>query len=145
MHFRCGVYLVCVRGSAVVSTGIQHYRIGEQSELIFLQGSLMQVVEASGDFRVRMVTFSRELFLEAVLPIDSPYLDYTHEHPGYRHTQDERSQKTWREILLWMDVARMLFAEGGTQFRRQQELNFASTPCRSMPTGCASPRATSTR
>lgn len=124
VHFRCGVYLVCVRGSAVVSTGIQHYRIGEQSELIFLQGSLMQVVEASGDFRVRMVTFSRELFLEAVLPIDSPYLDYTHEHPGYRHTQDERSQKTWREILLWMDVAQMLFAEGGTQFRRQQELNF---------------------
>ena len=57
VHFRCGVYLVCVRGSAVVSTGIQHYRIGEQSELIFLQGSLMQVVEASGDFRVRMVAF----------------------------------------------------------------------------------------
>ena len=65
MHFRCGVYLVCVRGSAVVSTGIQHYRIGEQSELIFLQGSLMQVVEASGDFRVRMVGRSAKIQLPA--------------------------------------------------------------------------------
>ena len=38
-HFVCGVYLICVRGTAVVSTGVQQYALGEQTELIFLTGS----------------------------------------------------------------------------------------------------------
>ena len=41
--------------------------------------------------------FPQEVFLKAVLPIDTPYYNYTHEHPCYHHTEDERSQKTWKE------------------------------------------------
>ena len=109
-HFVCGVYLICVRGTAVVSTGVQQYALGEQTELIFLTGSLIQVLCASDDFTVRLLMFPKDVFLKAVLPIDTPYLNYTHEHPCYRHTEDERSQATWVQINLWMDMAQMLFA-----------------------------------
>ena len=123
-HFVCGVYLICVRGTAVVSTGVQQYALGEQTELIFLTGSLIQVLCASDDFTVRLLMFPKDVFLKAVLPIDTPYLNYTHEHPCYRHTEDERSQATWLQINLWMDMAQMLFCGNVSPFRQQQEYNF---------------------
>lgn len=123
-HFVCGVYLICVRGTAVVSTGVQQYALGEQTELIFLTGSLIQVLCASDDFTVRLLMFPKDVFLKAVLPIDTPYLNYTHEHPCYRHTEDERSQATWLQINLWMDMVQMLFCGNVSPFRQQQEYNF---------------------
>ena len=72
--------------------------------------------------------FPQEVFLKAVLPIDTPYYNYTHEHPCYHHTEDERSQKTWKEINLWMDMAQMQFMDNTPQFRQQQEYNFRKLP-----------------
>lgn len=124
LHFQCGIYLVCVEGKAVLSTGVQRYAIDATTELIFLTGTLLQLVEASGDFRTRLLMFPKEVFLKAVLPIDTPYFNYVHEHPCYRHTDDERSRRTWREINLWMDMAQALFVDGKPQFRSQQEHNY---------------------
>ncbi len=93
-HFRCGIYLICTQGEAVVSTGVQKYIFNEQTELIFPTGGLLQVLETSGDLQVKMLMFPKEAFLNAMLPIDTPYFNYTHEHPCYHHTADERSQKT---------------------------------------------------
>ena len=78
--------------------GVQKYIFNEQTELIFLTGGLLQVLETSGDLQVKMLMFPKEAFLNAMLPIDTPYFNYTHEHPCYHHTADERSQKTWRQI-----------------------------------------------
>lgn len=123
-HFECGIYLACVGGEALVSTGAEQYVFDEQTELIFLTGSLIHVLRASADFRARVLLFPKAVFLTAMLPIDTPYFNYTHEHPCYRHTPDDRSQKTWREINLWMDVAQMLFAAPKQSFRALQEANF---------------------
>lgn len=71
-HFKCGIYLICTHGQALVSTGVQQYIFEEQTELIFLTGSLIQVVQASYDFRARILMFPQEVFLKAVLPIDTP-------------------------------------------------------------------------
>lgn len=81
-HFRCGIYLICTQGEAVVSTGVQKYIFNEQTELIFLTGGLLQVLETSGDLQVKMLMFPKEAFLNAMLPIDTPYFNYTHEHPS---------------------------------------------------------------
>ena len=123
-RFKCGIYLICTQGQSIISTGVQQYTFNEQTELIFLTGSLIQVIQASADFNVRMLLFPKDIFLKAILPIDTPYFNYTHEHPHYHHTADERSQKTWREIVLWMDIAQMLFKYNTLQFRKQQEFNF---------------------
>ncbi len=123
-RFKCGIYLICTQGKSIISTGVQQYTVDEQTELIFLTGSLIQVKQVSTDFRIRMLLFPKDVFLKAILPIDTPYFNYVHEHPHYRHTADERSQKTWREIVLWMDMAQMLFRDNTLQFRKQQEFNF---------------------
>lgn len=124
LHFKCGIYLICTHGQALISTGVQQYVFEEQTELIFLTGSLIQVVQSSYDFKARILMFPQEIFLKAVLPIDTPYYNYAHEHPCYHHTEDERSQKTWKEINLWMDMAEMQFMDNIPQFRQQQEYNF---------------------
>ena len=105
-RFKCGIYLICIQGKSIISTGVQQYAFDEQTELIFLTGSLIQIIQASADFKVRILLFPKDVFLKAILPIDTPYFNYVHEHPHYHHTADVRSQNTWREIVLWMDVAK---------------------------------------
>lgn len=123
-RFKCGVYLICTQGNSIISSGVQQYVFDVQTELIFLTGSLIQLIQASADFKVRMLLFPKDVFLKAILPVDTPYFNYTHEHPCYHHTADERSQKTWREVVLWMDMAQMLFCDNISQFRQQQEHNY---------------------
>lgn len=102
-RFKCGIYLICIQGKSIISTGVQQYAFDEQTELIFLTGSLIQIIQASADFKVRILLFPKDVFLKAILPIDTPYFNYVHEHPHYHHTADERSQNTWREIvLMWL-------------------------------------------
>lgn len=91
-RFKCGIYLICIQGKSIISTGVQQYAFDEQTELIFLTGSLIQIIQASADFKVRILLFPKDVFLKAILPIDTPYFNYVHEHPHYHHTADERSQ-----------------------------------------------------
>ena len=124
-HFRCGIYIVCVGGECEVSTGAETFRLTDQTELIFLTGTLLHRVNASSDFRARMLLFPKEVFLKAFLPIDSPYLNYANEHPCYRHTPDARSQSGWRQLCIWMDMAEMFFSGNyKTQYRDLQEYSF---------------------
>ena len=102
---KCGIYLICIQGKSIISTGVQQYAFDEQTELIFLTGSLIQIIQASADFKVRILLFPKDVFLKAILPIDTPYFNYVHEHPHYHH--------------------QMLFKNNNTLlFRKQQELNF---------------------
>lgn len=123
-HFKYGLYAICTQGYGVISTGVQQYDFCDQTELILLTGGLLQLFSSSSDFKIRAILFPQDVFLKAILPIDTPYFNYTHEHPYYHHTEDDRSQKTWREILLWMDMAQMLFDCNDSTFRLQQEHNF---------------------
>lgn len=126
-HVRCGLYLACISGQAVLSTGAQRYDLCPQTELIFLTGSLVQRVAADTGFCCRVLLIPTDVFLKAMQPIDTPYFDYAHEHPHYVHTPDERSQKTWRELNLWFDMGEMLFERNKPDFRRQLELNYTQS------------------
>ena len=108
MHFVCGIYLVCVRGVCEVSTGAETFRLCDETELIFLSGTLLQRLSASPDFKARMLLIPKDVFLKAMLPIDTPYLNYADSHPCYTHTPDVRSRMTWKQVCVWMDAARML-------------------------------------
>ena len=123
-HFRQGVYMVCNAGRAVLSTGVETFHVAARTELIFLTGSLLNVMEASDDFRVRMLSFPQDLFLRAMAPIETPYLNYSLEHPCYAHTDDARSRRTWRELNLWLDLAAAILEEGHPPFGLSQEESF---------------------
>ena len=70
-RFKCGIYLICIQGKSIISTGVQQYAFDEQTELIFLTGSLIQIIQASADFKVRILLFPKDVFLKAILPIDT--------------------------------------------------------------------------
>ena len=110
VHFICGIYLICVRGRCEVTTGAEDFLLTDETELIYLSGTILQRLSASPDFLARMVLFPKEAFLKAMLPIDTPYLNYADAHPCYRHTPDVRSRMTWRQVRVWMDLAKSMFS-----------------------------------
>lgn len=125
VHFICGIYLVCESGRCEVSTGAENFSLCAETELIFLAGTLLHRLEASDDFKTRMILFPKDVFLKAMLPIDTPYLNYADEHPCYLHTSDERSRLTWRQACVWMDSAGMLFSGDYTsQYRELLEFDW---------------------
>lgn len=120
-----GLYVTVISGTAILNTGAESYHLKPQMDLSFISGGIFQCIEHSVDFKVRIFGYTHELFTRAALPIDRIFFDYFEEHPYYLHTTDERSQRTWREVLQWMDLAQTLF--GGVmklRFPELQEENF---------------------
>lgn len=120
-----GIYMAVVSGSAILDTGTDTYHLISQMELSFISGSIIRCSNRSEDLCVRVFTYTFELLTQISLPIDHIYFDYNEAHPTYIHTPDKRSQRTWRELLLWMDIAKMLFADGtNLKFQGMQEKTF---------------------
>lgn len=123
-RFACGIQLLCVSGRSIISTGVEQYDFCETSELIFLAGSLIQVINPSPDFRVRMLLFPKEIFLKASLPIDTSYFNYITEVPYFDHAANDANLTSWRRVNQWMDMAELLFTHPAKHFREQLEQNF---------------------
>lgn len=62
LYFNCGVQILCVHGNGVISTGAQCFHLQEMSEIIFWDGSIMQLLHSSDDFQVRMVLYPKRCF-----------------------------------------------------------------------------------
>lgn len=123
-RFACGIQLLCVSGRSIISTGVEQYDFCETSELIFLAGSLIQVINPSPDFRVRMLLFPKEIFLKASLPIDTSYFNYITEVPYFNHAANDANLASWKRVNQWMDMAELLFTHPAKHFREQLEQNF---------------------
>ena len=120
-----GIYFAVISGKAILSNGVEEIQLVPQTEVSFITESVFQCLNPSEDFRVRMFSYSHELFLKISMPIDNIFFEYNEEHPFYTHTPDERSQRTWRELLEWMDICRTLFSsDSKPRFRTLQEENF---------------------
>lgn len=125
MHFTCGIFLICVSGECVMSTGVQDFHLRPETELIFLSGTLLQRSGATSDFLARVIMIPKAAFLKSMLPIDTPYLNYADSHPCYHHTSDARSRMTWRQVCLFMDMAAMLFSgDWSSQYMELMENDF---------------------
>lgn len=123
-RFECGMQLLCISGNSIISTGVERYDFCETSELIFLGGSLIQVIDPSPDFKVRMLLFPKNIFLKASLPIDTSYFNYMSEVPYCNHAANDASRESWKRVNQWMDMAELLFTHPARYFREQLEQNF---------------------
>lgn len=123
LHFDCGIQIICVRGEGIISTGAQQFHLHETTELIFWRGSIMQLIGASADFRVRMLLYPSRLFLQAAVPLDTAYFDYMKEFPLFDHGKTG-SLQSWKNVNLWMDMGQMLFSLPPSAFTEQLGLNF---------------------
>ena len=119
LYFNCGVQLLCTCGDGLISTGAQQFHLRKMSELIFWGGSIMQLMEASDDFHVRMLLYPKKVFLQAAIALDTTYFNYMEESPLYNH-----GEKSWKNINLWIDLGEMLFTQPSSTFSERMELNF---------------------
>ena len=125
VRIKSGVYIIVISGEAVFNTGATSYRIKPQTELSFINGGVFQCSETTDDFMARMLIYDIRLLDKIAMPIDHQFFVYNEEHPVYIHTQDDRSQRTWREVMLWFDMAEMLFGDTlALKFPRLQEEAF---------------------
>lgn len=125
IRISCPIYIVIISGTGTLETGTDRYRLQPQMELSFMSGCIIYCSDCSNDLYVKVFTYSSQLLTQISLPIEQVYFDYNEAHPCYIHTPDKRSQRTWREMLVWMDMAKMLFAEEASiRFRLMQEKSF---------------------
>lgn len=106
-----GIYIVVISGSARLNTGATTYDLCPQTEVSFFSGAILHCTDKTNDFKVRVFTYTGDILIKIATPIDHVFFEYNEEHPLYTHTDDKRSQRTWREMLLWMDLAQTLFSE----------------------------------
>ena len=119
LHFNCGVQILCTCGTCILSTGAQQFHLREMSELIFWGGSIMQLMEASDNFHVRLLLYPKKIFLQAAISLDTTYFNYMREFPQYDH-----GEESWKNVNLWIDMAQLLFRRPSSAFRERLELNF---------------------
>lgn len=74
LHFNCGVQILCTCGTCILSTGAQQFHLREMSELIFWGGSIMQLMEASDNFHVRLLLYPKRYFYKPPFPSIRPIL-----------------------------------------------------------------------
>lgn len=123
-RFGCDIQIVCTDGTAEISTGVQSYRMRTGTELFLLGGSLLQLVGPSPDFKARVLLYPKDVVIKALLPIDSVFLNYLHEHPFIDHLSSGAPKDEWDNVMLWMNMARLLFTRPIPNFRRLIEQNF---------------------
>lgn len=123
LYFNCGVQILCVHGNGVISTGAQCFHLQEMSEIIFWDGSIMQLLHSSDGFQVRMVLYPKRVFLQAAVSLDTTFFNYMREFPLYNHGQEKDAQ-SWEKVNLWLDMAKMLFTQPAGLFKERLELNF---------------------
>lgn len=123
LYFNCGVQILCVHGNGVISTGAQCFHLQEMSEIIFWDGSIMQLLHSSDDFQVRMVLYPKRVFLQAAVSLDTTFFNYMREFPLYNHGREKDAQ-SWKKVNLWIDMAKMLFTQPSGLFKERLELNF---------------------
>lgn len=119
LHFNCGVQILCTCGTCILSTGAQQFHLREMSELIFWGGSIMQLMEASDNFHIRLLLYPKKIFLQAAISLDTTYFNYMREFPQYDH-----GEESWKNVTLWIDMAQLLFSWPSPAFRERLELNF---------------------
>lgn len=123
-RFGCDIQIVCIHGHAEISTGIQSYEMRKGAELFLLGGGLVQVIAPTPDFKVRMLLYPKDVALKALLPLDTNFLNYLHEYPYLDHLAPDAFEDEWECVLLWMDMAKVLFGRPESSFRRMLEENF---------------------
>lgn len=118
-------YMAVASGYAVFDVGADRYEMREQTEFNMPAGCVVHCTEATPDFVVRVFTYPHSLLEIPKRVIDNKWFEWNAMHPHYQHTPDARSQRTWRELMLWMDMAQTLFSEQSViLFQAMQQENF---------------------
>ena len=123
-HIEGGFIFFCIRGNAVISSGIQEYSIVKNSTTMFLSGMTFFIKSASEDFLVRLFTFSKELYSEIVLQLPPAFSQFMNETSAYEH---EANSHTLKSVYVLMDMAKLVHQERNNSSANILQRNFLQT------------------
>lgn len=144
-RFDCHIHIVCTDGTAVISTGIQNYIMRRGTGLLLLGGGIVHVMNPSPDFMVRLLMYPKDLMLKVLIPMDTEFLKYLHEYPYFDHLDSGAEPDEWKGVMLWMDMAAMLFLRPMPRFRKYLEQNFLQSMLMCMQSSTPLKRITDAR
>lgn len=122
VRFRCGIIILCTCGEGKVSTGVQEYRLRRGCCLIFVTGTILSATDTTTDFHVRILTFSKEVFLESVRVLDTQFFNRLHDSQYL--TDLDKYPDTFRRAAMWMEMASLLPGTDSPRLRELSETNF---------------------
>ena len=108
-----GFILLCIEGEAVVSVGVQKCEITRNTEMIVLPGTTFYLLNASDTFRVRILTFPKDMYDEVSLRLGVPFSSYLRETPSFTYPIGSPLLKN---IEVWMDMGKLIYEDKGNQF-----------------------------
>jgi len=120
-HVEGGLILLCTGGEALISTGIQQYRVVENSSAMFLSGMKFLLLTATDDFTVRMFQFPKKLFEEVVLKLPPAFSQFMNETSVYEHPANAA---TLKNVRIFMDMAAVIYEERENQYANVMQRNF---------------------
>lgn len=120
-HIEGGFILLCTMGEALIATGIQQYRIVQNSTTMFLSGMTFYLLSASEDFNARMFTFPKKLYDEVVLRLPPSFTQYMNEISVYEHPEES---STLKSVRIFMDMAGLVYEERGNKHADILQRNF---------------------
>lgn len=78
-----GLVCLCRQGTARVSIDIKEYVIKENTQVLLIPGSIFCINDVSDDFSLSYFCYTRELFQESYLHMESAFITFLKEHPCY--------------------------------------------------------------
>jgi AraC-like DNA-binding protein len=123
-HIEGGFIFLCMKGEAVIATGIQEYHVVKNSTAMFLSGMTFFLRSSSQDFNVRMFTFSEKLYGEVVLRLPPSFSQYMNEVSVYKHPDDSSILKN---VEIFMDMAGLVYGEKESKYADTMQRNFLQT------------------
>ena len=82
-----GAILICRSGSARLTVDVRNFKLTEGSEMVIVPGKILSVEDASDNFTVEYVLFSRDMFEEACYRMDLAFFKFLAENPFWQHNE----------------------------------------------------------
>lgn len=115
-----GTVLLCIAGSAKVTTGLLENRIEQNAELIILPGTTFCLVSASEDFRVKAFSFPKDMYDKVSLRLGASFSRYLRDTPFYIATEKE----LLANAHTWMNMAELIYKHHEHDFTALMQQNF---------------------
>lgn len=116
-----GFVFFCTSGKAVLCYGVDEHHIRKNAESIVLPGTTFYVKSMSDDFRVKLFTFSKELYDEVSLGLGLSFSVFLREVPFSPHKEGH-----WitRQSHVWFDMAEIIAKDTVNRFQSQLQRNY---------------------
>lgn len=109
-----GTIYFCRQGWAQVTINLQEYEIVENTQIVLLPGSIIRLNGNSADFRADFFVFSKEMFQEASIRLESSFFGFLRENPCYTLPIENINN-----IDGLMRATAAIYADGENRFRSQ--------------------------